>query len=83
MAQMLLGWASASIRPVATHANIFLGCQGVVTIQQLMAKFCKYPGIGFHFLQIVEAQADNQSTFWGDGNFPTYIVGGGVGSIEN
>ena len=46
-------------------ADIFLGCQGVVTIQQLMAKFCKYPGIGFHFLQIVEAQADNQSTFLG------------------
>jgi hypothetical protein len=47
----------------------------------LGADFCENPGIGYHFLQIVEYSGGNTTTFYGDNNLPGVVAAGGIGSI--
>lgn len=44
--------------------------------------FIKSPGIGFHYLQILEISGGGTTTFYGDKGYPDVIGAGGVGSIS-
>ena len=43
--------------------------------------FIKSPGIGYHYLQILEISGGNTMTFYGDKGFPDVCSAGGIGSI--
>jgi len=46
------------------------------------ADFVKSPGIGFHYLQILEISGGGTMTYYGDKGFPDVCSAGGVGSVS-
>jgi len=51
-------------------------------IYKVGADYIKSPGIGFHFLQILERSGGGTMTFYGDKAFPDVLSAGGIGSIS-
>ncbi len=64
-------------------ANFFRNydCYAANVVYPIGCDFIKSPGIGFHFLQILEVSESNTMTFYGDKACPDALNAGGVGSI--
>ena len=68
----------------ANHANLSSNYWSVATAikENLGAHYMDNPGIGFHFLQIVEYSSANTATFYGDASVAGILASGGIGSIS-
>ena len=74
-----LGLDSTSVN----SANFFRNrdCGGAGAVYNVGADYFKSPGIGFHYLQILELSGGGTMTFYGDQAFPDVVSCGGIGSI--
>jgi len=67
----------------ANHAQILRNMLAVAGVKTwLTAQYAGNPGIGFHYLQIVEYQANGTATYYGDNAVSGLIASGGIGSIS-
>jgi hypothetical protein len=64
----------------ANHAH-FLGASKGSTPQWNTAEYRGFPGIGYHFLQLLEYVTGGTGTFYGDNGLPAVIASGGFGSL--
>jgi hypothetical protein len=64
-------------------ANFFRNrdCGSANAVYTAGADYIKSPGIGFHYLQILERSGGGTMTFYGDDAFPDVTSCGGIGSI--
>ncbi|MDP2965989.1 MAG: hypothetical protein Q8N39_08160 [Pelolinea sp.] len=68
----------------ANHAQITRGIKGFVSTYNLGwygADYFGYPGLGMHYLQIVELSGGTTTTFYGDKGATFEVVSGGIGFI--
>ena len=68
----------------ANNANLTRGMKGLTNpenTQWYSADYFDRPGIGYHFLQIVELSGGGTTTFYGDKGASYEVVSGGVGAI--
>lgn len=67
-----------------THAQIMRGVKGLNATYNFGwygSDYSDYPGVGFHFLQLIEYVSGGTGTFYGDKGTAPEIVSGAMGSL--
>jgi len=75
-----LGLDSTSVNSANFFRNFDCNSAGIPYVAG--CNFIKSPGIGFHYLQILEISGGGTMTFYGDKGFPDVMTSGGFGSIS-